>query len=287
MKIKSSAIAAVALGVLLGPSASAKPLRIVTTFYPVYVAALNVTDGIAGVEVHNMAGPHAGCLHDYQLTTSDARKLSEADLLLANGAGMETFLEKIRAQNPGLEIVDTSKGIRLLDGNAHVWVGPESAARQVDNIAAALSRADPDRASLYAANAAGYNAKLGDMARRMKSALAPFAGRTVVTLHDTFPYFAREFGFDIAGVIEDEPGHEPGARQLAAMVDLVRDGKIGLILTEPQYTDKAAQAVARETGAKVCRIDPVATGPVEPEQARGAYLRAMAANSEALQRALH
>lgn len=287
MKIKLIAIAAVALGCLFCPSVLAKPLRIVTTFYPVYVAALNVTDGVEGAEVHNMAGPHAGCLHDYQLTPSDARKLAEADLLLANGAGMETFLDKIRAHNPGLEIVDTSKGIRLLDGNAHVWVSPESAARQVDNIAAALSRADPDHASRYTANASNYNAKLGDLARRMKSVLAPFAGRAVVTLHDTFPYFAREFGLDIAGVIEHEPGHEPGAKQLAATIDLIRAGRIGLILTEPQYTDKAAQAVARETGAKVCRIDPVATGPAEPEQARGAYLRAMEANRDALQKALH
>lgn len=267
------------------PAQAATPFRIVTTFYPLYVAALNVTDGIPGVEVHDLAGPRVGCLHDYQLTAADARRLSEADLLLVNGAGMETFLGKIRAQNPDLRMMDASEGIPLIDGNAHVWVSPELATRQADNIARALSRADPDNAARYAANTSAYNAKLSDVAQRMKSGLAPFAGQPIVTLHDTFPYFAKEFGLDIVGVIEREPGHEPSAKQLAAMVDLVRANNIKVILAEPQYPDSAAQTVARETGAMVCRVDPVATGPLDPRSARDAYLLAMEKNLEVLQKA--
>lgn len=274
---------ALAYGTLPGASAS---VRVVTSFYPVYVATLNVTDGVEGAEVHNLASPHVGCLHDYQLTTADARKLSEANLLLANGAGMETFLGKIRAQNPELQIVEVSEGIPLIGGNPHVWVSPALAARQVDNIAATLSAADKLNAGRYAANAAAYKAKLSGLAQRLKTGLAPFAGASVVALHDALPYFARDFGLDIVGVIEREPGHEPSARELAETVDLVRERGVKAILSEPQYSDKAAQTIARETGARVVQIDPVATGPSDPAKARDAYLRAMEKNLETLQDAL-
>lgn len=274
---------ALAFGSLSDASAS---VRVVTSFYPVYIATLNVTAGVEGTEVHNLAAPHVGCLHDYQLTTADARELSEAKLLLANGAGMETFLDKIRAQNPALKIVEVSEGIPLIDGNAHVWVSPNLAARQVDNIAAALSAADAANADRYASNAAAYKAKLSDLAQRMKTGLAPFAGAPVIALHDALPYFARDFGLDIVGVIDREPGHEPRAKELAANVDLVRSRGVKAILSEPQYSDKAAQTIARETGARVISVDPVATGPSDPTEARGAYLRAMEKNLETLQDAL-
>lgn len=265
------------------PAASAaSPLRVLTSFYPVYVAALNVADGVGGTEVHNLANPRAGCLHDYQLTTGDARKLANADLFLANGAGMESFLEKIRAQYPRMKIVEVSDGIPLIGDNPHVWTSPGNARRQVENIAAVLSAADPGNADRYASNARAYGAKLSAVGERLKSELAPFSGTPVVTLHDSLPYLARDAGLDIAGVIEREPGLWPGARELAAMTDLVRARNIRIILAEPQYSDRAAQIIARETGATVFQVDSIVTGPSDPAKARDAYLRAMEQNLEVL-----
>ncbi|MFM8683827.1 MAG: metal ABC transporter substrate-binding protein, partial [Chthoniobacterales bacterium] len=105
--------------------------------------------------------------------------------------------------------------------------------------------------------------------------MAPFAGAPVIALHDALPYFARDFALDNGGVIEREPGHEPSAKELAETVDLVRSRGVKAILAEPQYSDKAAQTIARETGARVVQVDPVATGPSDPTEARGASLRAM------------
>lgn len=269
----------------MSPCKAAQPLRVVTSIYPIYVAALNVTDGVAGIEVDNLAGPHVGCLHDYQLTTADARKLSDANLFLVNGAGMETFLGKIRAQNPDLKIIEVSVGIPLRAGDPHVWVNPDGARRQVDNVAKALAEADPANAARYQANAAVYNEKISALETRMKTALSPFSGTEVVTLHDAFSYFAGAFGFDVAGVIEREPGQEPGARELADTVELVRAKKVKIILAEPQYSDRAARTIARETGASVYQLDPVVTGPADPAAARDAYLRAMEKNLDVLQQA--
>ena len=261
-------------------------LRVVTSFYPVYIAALNVTAGIPGVEVSNLASPHVGCLHDYQLTAGDVRRLADADILLVNGAGMEPFLGKVAQQSPKVRVVEVSEGIPLLEGNPHVWVSLEGARRQTENIAAALAAAAPDRADAFRTNASAYNASLSALEEKMRAALAPYAGTPIVTFHEAFPYFARDFDLDLAGEIEREPGAEPSARELADTVKLVRERKVKALFAEPQFPDQSAQVVARETGVRVYSLDPVVTGPSDPEEARGAYLRAMEKNLEVLQEAL-
>lgn len=267
------------------PSAGAA-LQVVTSFYPIYITTLQVAAGVDGVEVSNLTRPHIGCLHDYQLTAGDVRKLADADLLLANGAGMEPFLGKLKEQSPALPIVEVSEGIPQIAGNPHVWVSFEGARRQTDKIAEVLGRAAPEKADAFRANADAYKASLTELEKKMKAALAPYAGAPVVTFHEAFAYFARDFGLDQVGVIERKPGTEPGARQLADMVQLVRARRAKALFTEPQFPDKSAQIIARETGARVFPLDPVATGPSDPAAARGAFLRAMEKNLEVLQEAL-
>lgn len=264
----------------------AAPLRVVTSFYPVYVATLNVADGVEGVEISNLTSPHIGCLHDYQLTAGDARKLADADLLLANGAGMEPFLEKVARQSPGLRVIEVSEGIPLMDGNPHVWVSFEGARRQAANIAEVLAAVSPDRAEAFRANARAYAGKLSALEKTMRDALAPYAGTPIVTFHEAFPYFARDFRLEIAGVIESEPGTEPSARELADTIKLVRARGVKALFGEPQFSDRSAQVIARETGTRVYQLDPVVTGPSAPDEARDAYLRAMKSNLAVLQEAL-
>jgi zinc transport system substrate-binding protein len=273
-------------GILALPARADEPLRVVTSFYPVYVATLNISAGVPGVEVHSLTSPHIGCLHDYQLTAGDVRQLADADLLLANGAGMETFLGKVKEQSPSLRVVEVSGGIPLMDGNPHVWVSFEGASRQVDNIAEALALAAPEKADTFRANAETYKAALAALDEKMKSSLAPYAGTPIVTFHEAFPYFARDFKLDLVGVIAREPGTEPSARELADTIGLVRERKVKALFAEPQFADKSAQVISRETGVKVYELDPVVTGPSESSEARGAFLRAMEKNLVVLQEAL-
>lgn len=95
-------------------------LRVVTSFYPIYLLAQAVTDGAEEVELMNMAQPQTGCLHDYELTISDMKLLEGADVLIINGGGMESFLDQALERYPELIIVDTSEGIELMeDGIEH------------------------------------------------------------------------------------------------------------------------------------------------------------------------
>ena len=92
---------------------------LVTSFYPMYVLAENLTDGMEGVEVSNLTENQTGCLHDYQLTSKDMKLLSGADVLLVNGAGMELFVEKILENTKNVTVIEASHGIPLLEGSSH------------------------------------------------------------------------------------------------------------------------------------------------------------------------
>lgn len=269
------------------PAGTARPIRILTSFYPMYVATLNVARDLPGVTVANMTRPITGCLHDYQLAPDDLVTLSRCDIFVINGSGMESFLEKAMRQTPRLRIVDASQGLRLLVGpggetNAHVWVSVSLHAQQVRRIAEGLAAADPDRAALYRRNAERYAAELDTLGGRMKAALSDLRTRDVVTLHEAFPYFAAEFGLNVAAVIEREPGTEPSARELADIIERVRRSRVRALFVEPQYPSRSAEAIARETGARVWTLDPAVTGPM----AADAYIRIMERNLATLREAL-
>lgn len=286
MKIKFAAVFGILSALTASSLVAAEPLRVVTSFYPVYVSALNVTRGIDGIQLTNLTSPHIGCLHDYRLTAGDVRTLADADVLLVNGAGMEPFLDKLAQKSPDLRVVEVSRGIPLMDGNPHVWVSFEGTRRQVDNIAAALAEAAPARADALRANAESYKASLAALEQKMHDGLAPHAGARIMTFHEAFPYFARDFRLELVGVVERAPGAEPSARELAGTIDVVRQRGVKALFTEPQYSDRSAQVIARETGVKVHELDPVVTGPSAPDEARGAWLAAMEKNLATLQDAL-
>lgn len=262
--------------------ASAAPFRVVTSFYPMYVATLNLVAGVEGVEVVNLTQPFTGCLHDVQLTPAEMVKLSGADALVINGAGMESFMGKALEVVAKERVIEASDGVELLDENAHVWLSVSLHLKQVENIAAGLERLDPAHAAGYRANAAAYTAKLEALRDRMREGLRDLSRRDIVTFHEAFPYFAKEFNLKIAAVIEREPGAEPSATELAETIDLVRASGVKALFAEPQYPARAAESIARESGARVYTLDPAVTGPMDAD----AYIRIMDANLRVLEEAL-
>ena len=291
MKKRLASVFLAALLLLLSGCAAAEGKLLVTaTFYPLYVAALNITRGVEGVEVRCMAPAQAGCLHDYQLTTEDRRTLSDSDVIIHNGAGLEGFLDKL-LPILSANAVEASEGIALLPGghedeeNAHVWVSITGMIAQVENIARGLSRADPDHAELYAQNAADYVARLEALHQEMREALAPFGGMPIVTFHEAFDYFAADFDLVIAAVVELDHGSAPSAKELANVVAIIKEQNVCALFAEPQYEDTSVDILSRETGVPVYLLDPAVSGVVEPE-AYDAYMDVMRQNMVTLVEAL-
>lgn len=305
--MKKNALLAIVLALTLimfggcAAQEAGQQVRILTTFYPMYVFTLNIADGIEGVTVQNMADQEVGCLHDYQLQTRDMVALEDADALVINGGGMEQFMDKVISMRVDLPVIDAGAGIDMLpleahahdhaheeesdacsEVNAHVWLDPKLAIRQIENIAEGLCAVDPAHADAYRANAAAYAARIETLEQEMRAQLAAVEGQRIITFHEAFPYFARAFGIEIAGVIEHEPGEEPGTREIAQTCDLVNELGITALFVEPQYPQKAAETIARETGAQLYTLDPVVSG----DRSKESYEMIMRENARVLLEAL-
>lgn len=272
---------------------------IVASFYPVYILAANVLDGVEGVKLSSMTAPATGCLHDYQLLTSDMRALSKAEALLINGAGMENFLPDLQKQLPSLAIVDCSRGIELIctedhahqdahhdhehgEFNAHIWLDPENAVMMVENMVSALSDILPGQAEKIQQNGAAYIARLKTLDEELAAAIAPLPRKTIVTFHEAFPYFARAYGLEVAAVVALEPDEPISPRMLSQVVEAVKNAGNPPLFTEPQYDSAALTAIQQETGAAVFELDPMVTG----DGALTAYEDTMRKNLSVLQAAL-
>ena len=238
---------------------------VVTSFYPVWIMTLNLTRGLEDhVTVRNLAAPSVGCLHDYQLQTSDMKVLSGADAFVVNGAGMEAFLPEIARALPHLPVIEASEGIDLLENgdaveileaeeeevNSHLWLDPVRAVRMAENIAAGLVRLMPEEESVISANLQDYRSRLETLDQQLREGLEELK-------------LAAAYGLHVVAVVNREPGEVLTPAQMSVLVrEIIRLGNPPLFV-EPQYTDLSAQTLSRETGSSVWSLDPMVTGPEE------------------------
>ena len=262
---------------LSGCAAAEGDVTVLASFYPVFVLAENVLDGVDGVQLLSLTAPSTGCLHDYQLLPRDMRALSSARMLLINGAGMESFLPDVESQYKSVQIVDCSQGVTLLkeedhdeeereeghdhgEYNAHIWLDPQNAVKMVENMEKALAALLPDAADRIHANARQYTQRLLAVDEEVRSALKGVQNRTIVTFHEAFPYFAAAYDLQVAAVVALEPEEPISPRMLAEVIEKVKAAGNPPLFSEPQYANAALTAIARETGAPVYQLDPLVTG---------------------------
>ncbi len=265
-------------------------LDIVTSFYPIYIATANIVDGVDDITLTNLTSTEVGCLHDYQLTTANLMVLENSDILIVNGGGMESFIQKAIDNCENLRIVNASEKILENDEhehdehseNAHIWVSISLYIQEVQNICDNLVKLDEKNAKKYEENTEQYIKKLQDLQYEMHSKLDDIAKKDIVTFHEAFDFFAEEFGLNIVSVIEREPGTYPSAGELADIIDIVRETNAKAIFVEPQYAKTAADTIARETQIPVYTLNPVVTGELEKD----AYEKIMRENLNTLVQAL-
>ena len=296
------AFATLAVAMAQSPAPEAEKLNIVTSFLPVQSHTLAIAGDLVNVKqlLAKDTGPH-----DFQLTPADVKKLSDADLLIINGVGIEEWLGELikKSGNKNLVVVDTSKGIKLVESpeeieighaqahahdhvhgdgaNPHIWLDPVIAKKQALNILAALQKADPSNASAYAENGKVYETKLSALDSDYRSTLASLLNKNLVTFHDAFPYLAARYKLNYVGAISEFPEKDPTPKQLAALVDKIRRLKVGVLFAENGYAPGLLKKIASETGAKVSELDTLEVGQGTPT----AYLDRMGANLESLRKA--
>ena len=197
------------------------------------------------------AGAH---VEEYEPRPDDAKRMSEAKLVITNGLDLDKWVEPLlRNAKSGTPVVVVTDGLPDIDGNPHMWFDPGLAQRYVDKIRDALIALDPAGRDVYTTSALKYSQDLLALNAELKAKVAtiPADRRRLVTSHDAFPYFAKAFGFEIVGFAQPEPDKMPSAGELADLIDKVRVAKVPAIFSEAGVSPQLAETIAKETGARV------------------------------------
>jgi ABC-type Zn uptake system ZnuABC Zn-binding protein ZnuA len=194
---------------------------------------------------------------DYEPRPDDARRIAAAQLIVSNGVGLDDFLDKI-VQATGSTDVDRlvlGDGIPTIkvdgEANPHFWLDPSLVERYyVPAIRDRLTKLEPAAAADIAKRADDYVAQLRalDAENVAKVAALPADHRKLVSFHDAFPYFAAHYGFEVIGVILENPGQEPSAGELAALVSRIKSTGVHAVFSEAQFDPKLARTLASEAG---------------------------------------
>ncbi len=269
-------------------SGDEKNFKVITTFYPVYVTTLNIMDGADNVSLTNMTETDYGCMHDYALTAKDMKELYGAELFIASGMNMETFIEKHTLGIPSLEVLNSGEDVpEVLKGengyNSHYWMNIDNAINQCDKIADALIKLNPENAEIYENNAVKYKEKLNALIAETEDRFSKINKQDMVVFGDSFDYFAEQFGFNIIKISSWHDGTSASPKEIAEVTEYMNKNDINKVYIEKSDPDRVAlRAVKRETGCEVVEFDAAISGEINKDT-KNAYINAIYHNVHAIE----
>ena len=247
-------------------NAAAETLNVVATFSILGDMAQRV--GGERVQVHTLVGQDADA-HVYQPTPADAKTLAKARLVVVNGFGFEGWIERlIKSSGYRGKVLTASSGVKTLklphlkgergqahhgDVDPHAWQDLSNALIYVDNIAQALSEADPAGQAVYQANAAKYKQEISALDSEIRQAFKaiPVERRRVVTSHDAFGYFSRAYGIGFISPVGINTDAEPSAGDVGRIIEQIRREKIPAVFLESISDPRLLERIRQESGARI------------------------------------
>lgn len=288
-------------------------VKIVTSFYPMYVATENIIAGIDGVSLTNLSEPQTGCLHDFQMTPADMKLLSTADVFVINGGGIEGFMSDVAGSYPELEIVEACQDLSLLGEsendaqheevhveeeshahdevhahdhggeNAHAWMSVKLYRSQVATIASRLAEIDPDNSEAYLQNAREYDQKLEKLQEKQEEIMELAAGKNIIIFHEAYEYVASDYGMNVSYTMDLDEERQVSAGEVAEVIDEIRQNNVSIILAEELYGKNMGDAVIKEADVQVIYIDTLNRG----DYGADSYITGMTNNIELIKAAFN
>ncbi len=282
-------------------------LRVLTTFLPLYVFTQNVAGQAAIVEnlLPNGVGPHG-----FVFSPAEVKKISQAQLVIKQGI-IDDWVDKIlaAADQADLPVVTAGQGILPHTGaprfdlearvetnnfsagllerpkadDPHQWLDPFLAVQEVERIRDGLMLVDPDNREIYARQAEAYILKLLALDQEIRLALEKIKSREFVSFHPAFRYFAYEYGLREVGAIKEIPDQEPTPIELGRLVRQIQGFGVRAIFSEPQFSPKIVEILARDYGLRIVELDPLETGEFRADY----YEEVMRKNVKAIVSALN
>lgn len=203
--------------------------------------------------------------HTYEPLANQLSRVSNAKMYAELGTPIEfevNYMDKIRAINPNMLVLNTSKGIKLIPNSAenesttmdpHDYVDPKNAKIMVNNIYQGLVQIDPADKDYYQKNRDSYLQQLDDLDKNTTKLLKGKQGTYILIYHPAFGYYTKDYNLtQVGAMINDE---EPSPQRIAMMVNIAKQNNITVIYTEPQYDTKFMQSIASQIGAQVLNVN--------------------------------
>ncbi|MEO0939309.1 MAG: zinc ABC transporter substrate-binding protein [Pseudomonadota bacterium] len=245
---------------IAGPAFAASRVQVVATTGMIADAARIV--GGTGVEVQALMGPGVDP-HAYRQTRSDIVAMTRADLVLWHGLFLEAQMEDFFADlGRSRRVVAVAEGLpqsllRAHDDyegrfDPHVWMDPALWSLVVDQVAAALTQAQPKGAEMFAANAAAYKAELATLGTYATDVLSrvPEEARVLLSAHDAFGYFGAAYGFEVMGIQGISTESEAGLARISELVGMLVERDIGAVFVETSVSDRNIRALIEGAAAQ-------------------------------------
>ncbi|MBP7143974.1 MAG: zinc ABC transporter substrate-binding protein [Methanoculleus sp.] len=197
--------------------------------------------------------------HTYEPPPGILADVAGADMYAAVGSGVEfelSWKDKIAALNPGMLVVDCSRGVDLISTDPHIWVSPRNAKVMVENICRGLIEVDPENATDYRRNADAYREELDALDAEIADALARSGVTKIMVYHASWAYFARDYGL-VEVPIESE-GKEPSPQRIEHLVRQAEEEGIRVIFASPEHSTRSAEVIAKEVNGTVVQVSPLA-----------------------------
>jgi ABC-type Zn uptake system ZnuABC Zn-binding protein ZnuA len=265
------------------PGGQGGRLLAVTTVSPI----TNIVQNVGGCRIR-VTGivPEGVNSHTFEPAPSDAALMAEADVVFVNGLDLELPTLELAEANvrdgvpivqlgnrtisPEEYIFDFSFPEEEGDPNPHLWTNPPYAAEYARVVAEELSKLDPEGADLYRRNLEAFLARIDELDRLVRevTATVPPGNRKLLTYHDSFPYFAREYGWEIIGAIQPSDFSEPTPQEVARLIDQIRRAGVPAIFGSEVFPSPVLEQIARETGARYVddlRDDDLPGEPGDPD----------------------
>jgi ABC-type Zn uptake system ZnuABC Zn-binding protein ZnuA len=240
-------------------------VQVVTTVAPI----TNIVQNIGGelVEVTGIV-PEGTNSHTFEPAPSDAQALADADVVFINGLHLEEPTRELAEANVRDGVPIVALGERTItpdqyiydfsfpkaggDPNPHLWTDPLYAKRYAEIVKNELSKLDPESAELYEENDRSFANRIDELDRDVREVTqtVPAENRVLLTYHDSFPYFAREYGWTIIGAIQPADFAEPTAQEVARLIDQIRAQRVPAIFGSEVFPSPVLQQIANETGVK-------------------------------------
>lgn len=243
-----------------------KKIAVAASFYPLYFFAREI--GKEKTETVNLT-PSGVEPHEWEPNARDIASIEKINLLIANGAGFEPWLDKMTENlaEKNVRTVKVAEGLTI-QSDPHIWLDPLLAKQQVVKITQALTDVDSLNSAFYRANGKKLEEKLGQLNEMFKTGLKNCSKKTIVTSHDAFGYVARRYGLKQLAIAGLSPDQEPTPQELAQTVQFAKTHGVKYIFFETLVSPRLAETIAKEIGAQTLVFDPI-EGLIRQDQSAG------------------